>query len=44
MTATGYQHIQVTPLEPLGAEIQGVDLTSTLSQEAVQEIRAAWRH
>ena len=42
MTATGYQHIQVTPLEPLGAEIQGVDLTSTLSQEAVQEIRTAW--
>lgn len=38
-----YQHITVKPVAgAMGAEIEGVDLASNLSPEAVAEIRRAW--
>ena len=41
--ASRYRTVEVTPIAgALGAEIGGVDLSSDLSQETVDEIRRAW--
>lgn len=43
MTVGAYQSISVRPIAgALGAEISGIDLTTTLDDDAVAEIRRAW--